>query len=153
MPPQVGDDILPRAHLLEQIFRTVNRKRLTLISAPAGSGKTVTAASLGHAYPVFPLAWLALDDAGRPRWTARAFHVLPKYRSVARGQGNADTVLAELIAGALEGERLGAAGQKLGEFPLDADGAGRLGLDEGQRVNYNVVSERGKQAADDLKFA
>lgn len=31
--------------------------------------------------------------------------------------------------------------------------AGLGTLNEGQRVSYNVVSERGKQAADDLKLA
>jgi CspA family cold shock protein len=31
--------------------------------------------------------------------------------------------------------------------------AGLNTLDEGQRVSYNVVSDRGKQAADDIKVA
>jgi CspA family cold shock protein len=31
--------------------------------------------------------------------------------------------------------------------------AGLNTLDEGQRVSFNVVSERGKQAADDIKAA
>ncbi len=33
------------------------------------------------------------------------------------------------------------------------DRAGIGTLNEGQRVSFNVVSERGKQAADDLKLA
>ncbi|MDX1688458.1 MAG: LuxR C-terminal-related transcriptional regulator, partial [Candidatus Promineifilaceae bacterium] len=61
MPPQVGEDILLRPHLSEQLVRAVKQKRLILISAPAGSGKTITAASLQRAAEL-PLVWLALDE-------------------------------------------------------------------------------------------
>lgn len=61
MPPQVGEDILPRPQLLERLVRAVMERRLTLISAPAGSGKTVTAASLQGAAEL-PLVWLTLDE-------------------------------------------------------------------------------------------
>lgn len=61
MPPQVGEDILPRPQLSERLVRAVTKKRLTLISAPAGSGKTVTAAGLQGAAEL-PLVWLSLDE-------------------------------------------------------------------------------------------
>ena len=61
MPPQVGEDILLRPQLSERLVHTVTKKRLTLISAPAGSGKTVTAATLQGAAGL-PLVWLALDE-------------------------------------------------------------------------------------------
>lgn len=62
IPPQVGDDILPRTRLVRQLTRAVTNKRLTLISAPAGSGKTVTAASLSKTSTDLTLAWLAIDE-------------------------------------------------------------------------------------------
>jgi LuxR family transcriptional regulator, maltose regulon positive regulatory protein len=61
MPPQVGADILLRPQLSERLVRAVTKKRLVLISAPAGSGKTVTAASLQGA-AALPLVWLTLDE-------------------------------------------------------------------------------------------
>jgi LuxR family maltose regulon positive regulatory protein len=61
MPPRVGEDILPRPQLLERLVRAVTKKRLTLISAPAGSGKTMTCASLQEAAEL-PLVWLTLDE-------------------------------------------------------------------------------------------
>lgn len=61
VPPQVGDDILPRPELLKELHGAIQGHRLTLLTAPAGSGKTVTAASLPKAFPDLPVAWLALD--------------------------------------------------------------------------------------------
>ncbi len=61
MPPQVGEDILLRPQLLDRLVRAVTKKRLILISAPAGSGKTVTAASLQGAAEL-RLVWLTLDE-------------------------------------------------------------------------------------------
>ena len=62
IPPRISDDILPRPQLLNQLSTAVTQKRLTLISAPAGSGKTVAAASLTQVATDLPLAWLALDE-------------------------------------------------------------------------------------------
>lgn len=62
IPPQLGDDILPRPKVAGQLYRAIMEKRLTLISAPAGSGKTVLAASLRKTSPDLPLVWLALDE-------------------------------------------------------------------------------------------
>ncbi|MDX1615178.1 MAG: LuxR C-terminal-related transcriptional regulator [Candidatus Promineifilaceae bacterium] len=61
-PPDPGADILTRAHLLEQLYQDATSKRLTLISAQAGSGKTTLAAGLVQHFPKLPLAWVTLDE-------------------------------------------------------------------------------------------
>ena len=60
--PQVGDDILPRPGLTQTLHTAVLTHRLTLLSAPAGSGKTTAVAALHQAYPNLPLAWMTLDE-------------------------------------------------------------------------------------------
>lgn len=58
-PPLIGPDILPRPHLIERLQNGRYRK-LTLISAPAGYGKSVLAGIWQKACD-FPVAWLSLD--------------------------------------------------------------------------------------------
>jgi LuxR family maltose regulon positive regulatory protein len=60
-PPHNSGDLLERPSLLERIYRTATSQRLTLVSAPAGSGKTTAIAALREAYPDLPLAWLTLE--------------------------------------------------------------------------------------------
>jgi LuxR family maltose regulon positive regulatory protein len=60
--PRVSDDLIHRRHLIERLNRGLNRSsRVTLISAPAGYGKTTLAAAWlqdsSH-----PVAWLSLDE-------------------------------------------------------------------------------------------
>ncbi|MFZ5827602.1 MAG: LuxR C-terminal-related transcriptional regulator [Bacillota bacterium] len=61
MPP-VQPDLVPRPHLLERLAQGMRRK-LTLISAPAGFGKSTLVAhwQAAQTEPV-PVAWVALDD-------------------------------------------------------------------------------------------
>lgn len=61
IPPQVGRDLLPRPQLIERLYTAVLNHRLTLLSAPAGSGKTTAAATLHDIYSDIPLAWMTLD--------------------------------------------------------------------------------------------
>jgi LuxR family maltose regulon positive regulatory protein len=63
-PPLIAQDILPRPHLLDHLRQVVASQRLTLISAPAGYGKTTLLALLSapDPEPSLPLAWLSLDD-------------------------------------------------------------------------------------------
>ncbi len=61
-PPHVSGDLLARPSLLERIYQAALSRRLTLISAPAGSGKTTAVAVLGEAHPELSLAWLLLDE-------------------------------------------------------------------------------------------
>jgi len=58
-PPTIGPDILPRPQLIERLENGRYRK-LTLISAPAGYGKSVLAA-IWQKMCGCPVAWLSLD--------------------------------------------------------------------------------------------
>ena len=59
-PPLLADPFLDRPHLLHQLAEAVSTHRLTLISAPAGSGKTTLATSLINSIDT-QVAWLTLD--------------------------------------------------------------------------------------------
>ena len=58
LSPPLPADFLPRPRLLAALQKAVTGHRLTLISAPAGSGKTTLAANLSD----LPVAWLSLDE-------------------------------------------------------------------------------------------
>lgn len=57
-PPPLPDDFLARPRLLDALQLAIGAHRLTLISAPAGSGKTTLAAACAQ----LPRAWLSLDE-------------------------------------------------------------------------------------------
>ncbi len=60
--PRPRDDLIPRPRLVERLSRGLE-SRLTLVSAPAGFGKTTLVAQrLGSSAGPRPTAWLALDD-------------------------------------------------------------------------------------------
>jgi LuxR family maltose regulon positive regulatory protein len=61
-PPLLRDDTIPRSHLLTVLHDRVLSHRLTLLSAPAGYGKTTLLTSLASLYPDLDLAWLSLDE-------------------------------------------------------------------------------------------
>lgn len=58
--PRLSDDLVNRPHLLERLNRGLDRK-LTLISAPAGYGKTTLAVIWLQDCPL-RVAWLSLDE-------------------------------------------------------------------------------------------
>jgi len=58
--PRVTSDLVDRPHLLERLNRGLDRN-LTLISAPAGYGKTMLAAAWLQD-SLHPVAWLSLDE-------------------------------------------------------------------------------------------
>jgi LuxR family maltose regulon positive regulatory protein len=60
--PQVGDDILTRPSLLARLDRAITTHPLTLISAPAGSGKTTLVSTWLHNHASIPVSWLRLDE-------------------------------------------------------------------------------------------
>lgn len=62
IPPQLRGDIIPRRRLLQALANDVTNYPLTLLSAPAGYGKTTLLAALLAACPSLPLAWLSLDE-------------------------------------------------------------------------------------------
>jgi LuxR family maltose regulon positive regulatory protein len=59
--PPVRPDVVPRLRLVERLNEGLQRK-LTLISAPAGFGKTTLASILKSEISNLELAWLSLDD-------------------------------------------------------------------------------------------
>ena len=60
--PRLRKDIVPRQRLLSLLHQAVASHRLTLISAPAGYGKTTLATSLAHTATDLAFTWLALDE-------------------------------------------------------------------------------------------
>ncbi len=61
--PQLGQDYLPRPKLVEAGKTAVHQHLLTLISAPAGAGKTTLATSILQAVEPTQKAWLRLDHS------------------------------------------------------------------------------------------
>lgn len=61
-PPLLREDIIPRQNLLNDLRSLLASQPLTLLSAPAGYGKTTLLAALHSTYPDLFLAWLSLDE-------------------------------------------------------------------------------------------
>ncbi|RME82334.1 MAG: hypothetical protein D6775_11200, partial [Caldilineae bacterium] len=61
-PPPLREDTIPRLRLLDALGKAILSRRLTLLSAPAGYGKTTLLAALPTTCPDLPLAWLTLDE-------------------------------------------------------------------------------------------
>lgn len=61
LPPKTSAELIKRQRLLEVIHRNFDRKIIT-ISAPAGYGKTTTAASFAEDVEL-PLCWYTLDES------------------------------------------------------------------------------------------
>jgi len=57
-PPRLQDDVVLRSRLVDTLHAVVNSRPLTLLSAPAGYGKTTLLASLTD----IPLAWVSIDE-------------------------------------------------------------------------------------------
>jgi ATP/maltotriose-dependent transcriptional regulator MalT len=62
MPPRVREQIVQRPRLLRALDGFADTE-LTLLSAPAGSGKSVLVASWCAAHPELAIAWLSVDPA------------------------------------------------------------------------------------------
>lgn len=60
-PPLVRSHTIRRFNLEQTLSKSVSAHALTLISAPAGYGKTTLLASLPALLPNYPLAWITLD--------------------------------------------------------------------------------------------
>ncbi|MGD2165656.1 MAG: hypothetical protein PVH50_09005, partial [Anaerolineae bacterium] len=62
-PPLLREDVIRRRRLLENVRNSLDSYPLTLLSAPAGYGKTTLLAALPATYPGLSAAWLSLDEA------------------------------------------------------------------------------------------
>ena len=60
-PPLVRGDSIGRPRLEARLDDAVSTLPLTLLSAPAGYGKTTMPAALPRLLPELPLAWITLD--------------------------------------------------------------------------------------------
>lgn len=60
--PARRHDALPRPRLINLLAKSLAHAHLTLISAPAGSGKSALLAELQHAFPETNWVWLLLDS-------------------------------------------------------------------------------------------
>jgi len=58
VPPRLQDDVVQRGRLADTLRTAVESRPLTLLSAPAGYGKTTLLASLTD----LPLAWISIDE-------------------------------------------------------------------------------------------
>ena len=112
VPGQLPHRPIVRTRLLDRLTRSVQDKPLTLLSAPAGFGKTVCIASwaAGQAVP-WPVVWLNVDEAcDQPNifWPclvealARADVALPNVRAPLSGDPVATSFLMRLAADILE---------------------------------------------------
>ena len=85
LPPRLREDFVLRKRLLEELLSAVSTHSLTLLSAPAGYGKTTLLASLPNAFPDLSFVWIALeeDDNDLTRFFSSLLHALqlldPKY--------------------------------------------------------------------------
>lgn len=61
-PPHLRKDIIQREQLLAELYDAVISHPLTLISSPAGYGKTTLLAAFIETYPEHFIAWLSLDE-------------------------------------------------------------------------------------------
>ena len=60
-PPLLREDVIPRRRLLDDLRSKLRSYPLTLLSAPAGYGKTTLLAALAPTHPELSIAWLSLD--------------------------------------------------------------------------------------------
>lgn len=60
-PLLIRSDIIRRKRIEEELCRFVSTLPLTLLSAPAGYGKTTLLSALPSLLPDYPLAWISLD--------------------------------------------------------------------------------------------
>src|SRR3954471_8028170 len=62
-PPDLGRGLVARPRLAAMLTRGIHAAPVTLVSGPAGSGKTVLTASWFRSRPgSAPAAWLTLDE-------------------------------------------------------------------------------------------
>jgi LuxR family maltose regulon positive regulatory protein len=94
-PPLLREDIIPRQQLLDHLHSLLTSLPLTLVSAPAGYGKTTLLATLYSTYPDLSLAWLSLDDEDNDP----ARFLIALFNSLQRLNPNLGTTAQSLLTG------------------------------------------------------
>jgi LuxR family maltose regulon positive regulatory protein len=61
-PPELRPDLIVRQRLLDRLSRALGTCRFTLVSAPAGSGKTSLLSALARATSQVVFIWISLDE-------------------------------------------------------------------------------------------
>jgi LuxR family maltose regulon positive regulatory protein len=61
-PPFLREDVIIRRRLIDDLHSKLAVHPLTLLSTPAGYGKTTLLAAFPPTYPDLPIAWLSLDE-------------------------------------------------------------------------------------------
>jgi LuxR family maltose regulon positive regulatory protein len=104
--PHLREDLIPRQHLLRAFYDALVSHPLTLLSAPAGYGKTTLLATLPSAFPELHLAWLSLDEDDNDPARFLAALIIALQVSNPAGGATAQILLASLTNPAAEMRRV-----------------------------------------------
>jgi LuxR family maltose regulon positive regulatory protein len=100
------EDVIPRRHLLDDLYSRLTSHPLTLLSAPAGYGKTTVLAALPQTYPDLAVAWLSLDEEDNDPARFLAALVASLRRLNPECGATALSLLADLSGAGLEARRV-----------------------------------------------
>jgi ATP/maltotriose-dependent transcriptional regulator MalT len=94
-PPRERSGMLPRRSLVDRVFEAADAKRITLVTAPSGYGKTTLLAATFRRFDDLgiPHVWLSVSEADRdPLWIDRVLIGLTAEQLGTHKQGDEDFV-------------------------------------------------------------